>query len=80
MKCYTDFPLYQAEYYKKAPIREVEFIAYDGNKYCTIKFENVIYEIKAGYLYSEAKRLTSDFSPKKFNINKALVTINEQKR
>lgn len=56
MKAYTDYPLFEKEFGKKAPIREVELISYDGDKYVTIKFEGKIYWFKSGYLYSEPGR------------------------
>ena len=48
---FTDYPLYPEEYGKPAPIREVEFVSYDGNKYVKVKYQNQLFEFKAGYLY-----------------------------
>lgn len=65
-KCFTDYPLYPSEFGKEAPVREVDFISYDGNKYCTVRYQNQYFEIKSGYLYSEPKRLED--SPNKFRV------------
>lgn len=50
---YTDCPI--TELGDKAgvlaPIRQVEALAYDGNKYCKVRVEDVTVEIKGGYLY-----------------------------
>ena len=51
-KCYTDYPLFEEEYGKEAPMREVNPLSYDGDKYCQVEFEGKTYEIKSGYLYS----------------------------
>lgn len=56
MKAYTDYPLYPSECGKKAPVREVTPISYDGDKYVTVEYEGEIFEFKSGYLYSEEGR------------------------
>lgn len=56
MKCFTDYPLFESEYNKIAPIREVELIAYDGDKYVRVLFEGKTYSFKSGYLYSKPGR------------------------
>ena len=58
MKAYTDYPFEQFgdEPYKESPIREVEVLSYDGDKYCSIKVCGVVEELKAGYLYESFGR------------------------
>jgi hypothetical protein len=55
---YTDYPFEELGDTpgKKAPIRKVEVTSYDGDKYCTVKFENITKEIKSGYLYKVSGR------------------------
>jgi hypothetical protein len=58
MKTYTDYPftfLGDTEH-KKAPMREIEFISYDGDKYCQIIVDGIKTEIKLGYIYYTPKR------------------------
>jgi hypothetical protein len=58
MKAFTDYPfiiLGDVEG-QRAPIREVEVVDFDGNKYCTVIFEGVYGHIKAGYLYQTRGR------------------------
>jgi len=60
---YTDYPFTELgdEPYKEAPIRQVTLLSFDGNKYCGVKFNNVIrLEVKAGYLYETPWRLTDE--------------------
>ena len=58
MKAFTDYPFTELgdEAYKPAPVREVEVVSYDGNKYCKILVEGVELEVKAGYLYKNSAR------------------------
>lgn len=58
MKAYTDYPINQLgdEPYKEAPIREIEVLSYDRNKYCYIKVCGIVDSIKAGYIYKELGR------------------------
>ncbi len=58
MKAWTDYPFIELgdESGKKAPIREVEVISYDGDKYCEIEVEGVRTEVKSGYLYPVPRR------------------------
>ena len=58
MKAYTDYPftLLGDEPCKEAPIREIEVLSYDGNKYCKIIVNGVHEEIKSGYIYNEKGR------------------------
>lgn len=59
--CWTDYPFTELgdEPYKTAPIRHVNVISYDGNKYACVSFENTgdFLHVKAGYLYSKPGRL-----------------------
>lgn len=41
---------------KKAPVREIEVVSYDGDKYCKIEVSGVETEIKAGYIYQREGR------------------------
>lgn len=58
MKYYTDYPFKELGDipFTEAPIREIEIITYDGDKYCCIKVENVITNLKLGYIYLEPRR------------------------
>lgn len=63
MKLYTDYPFLISDQqygYASAPVREVEYISYDGNKYVTIQFENKLYDIKYGYLFSRPELIGTD--------------------
>ena len=59
MKAYTDYPFICIgdKPNKKAPIREVEVLSYDGDKYCLVKFGRVYESIKSGYLYQKPGRI-----------------------
>ena len=61
MKAWTDYPFEQLgdEAFKCAPVREVEVISYDDNKYCKVKIKGYRYalEVKSGYLYQTEGRL-----------------------
>lgn len=35
------------------PLKKVEVISYDRNKYCYIVYKNNLYSVKSGYLYSK---------------------------
>jgi hypothetical protein len=58
MKAYTDYPIIELgdKAGKKAPVREVEIISYDGDKYVTVLVENIQTEIKTGYIYETKGR------------------------
>jgi hypothetical protein len=58
MKAYTDYPITALgdEPYKLAPVREVEVLSYDGDKYCRILVGGVKDTVKQGYLYQTAGR------------------------
>ena len=53
MKAWTDYPFahLQDEAGKKAPVREIEVLSYDGDKYCRVRVCGHEDEIKAGYIY-----------------------------
>jgi hypothetical protein len=58
--CWTDYPFTELgdEPYKPAPIRRVNVIRYDGDKYATVSFKDHgdHLSVKAGYLYSQPGR------------------------
>ena len=58
MKAYTDYPFtwlgdLQGQ---EAPVREIEVLSYDGDKYCKIRVCGQEDEIKAGYIYQSEGR------------------------
>lgn len=58
MKMFTDYPF---EWLgdvplEEAPIREIEVISYDNDKYCKIIVEGGHDEIKSGYVYQQFGR------------------------
>lgn len=59
MKAWTDYPFEWLGDTPNsiAPVREIEVISYDSNKYCRIEVENTFAEIKAGYIYNQPGRL-----------------------
>jgi len=57
MLLYTDYPLFEEERGKIAPIREVTLLSYDGDKYVHIVFNGKLYEVKACYIYYQKGRL-----------------------
>jgi len=65
IKAWTDYPLAKSDGrgicdsrgYSLAPIRRVELIGWDGNKYCMIKYRNKFYSLKLCYIYSAPGRL-----------------------
>lgn len=70
---WTDYPFVELgdEPYKIAPIRQVNVIEWDGNKYATVSFvDNAFHlEVKAGYLYRERGRLgqVKQINPRKLD-------------
>lgn len=58
--CWTDYPFVELGDApgKQAPIRHVNVISYDGDKYAKISFADCgdVLEVKAGYLYRHAGR------------------------
>ena len=59
MKAWTDYPFIFLgdERWGTAPIREIEVLSFDGDKYCDIEVEGVRSEIKSGYIYQQPGRL-----------------------
>ena len=59
MKAFTDYPIIELGDIagEEAPVREVDILSYDGNKYCKVLVEGVILEIKSGYLYQKPGRV-----------------------
>lgn len=59
MKAWTDYPFVRLGDLenKKAPIREIEVVSYDGDKYCDIVVNGIKTSIKAGYIYSKPGRI-----------------------
>lgn len=60
MIAWTDYPILELgdEGGKIAPIRVIEVLSYDRNKYCWIRVlgTDVLENIKAGYIYKEEGR------------------------
>ena len=71
MRAWTDYPLCKDamvsagpeldEPDKPAPVREVEVLGWDNNKYARVSFGDGIYVFKVGYLYTKPFRLTCCF-------------------
>ena len=61
MKAWTDYPITELGDIsgELAPIREVNVLTYDGNKYCKVEIAgcNDPQEIKSGYLYQRPGRV-----------------------
>ncbi len=59
MRAWTDYPILELGDLsgEKAPVREIQVLSYDGNKYCKILVDGVYDEIKAGYIYTKSGRL-----------------------
>ena len=58
MKAWTDYPFTWLGdiLYQEAPIREIEVLSYDGDKYCRIAVCGDEDEIKSGYIYQNKGR------------------------
>ncbi len=58
--CWTDYPFSELGDvpYHQAPIRHVNIVTYDGDKYARVSFANNgnLLEVKVGYLYSKPGR------------------------
>jgi len=59
MRAWTDYPIVELgdKPGKLAPIRLVDVISYDRNKYCRIRVAGVIDLVKRGYLYKQRGRV-----------------------
>ena len=78
MKVFTDYPFDNIdEPYKEAPIREVVIVAYDGNKYCEVKFGEVYQDVKRGYLYKTPCRCGDEPCLTENEVLQAIATINK---
>lgn len=58
MKAWTDYPFTWLgdTAGEEAPVREIEVLSYDDNKYCRIRISGEEDEIKAGYIYQREGR------------------------
>ncbi len=68
MRAWTDYPLIETG---TAPVREVEILAYDQNKYCYISVPSLDdrrFYVKQGYLYSRPYRTTGAKDPQRPDI------------
>ena len=59
MKAWTDYPFPQLGDIEgeEAPVREIEVLSFDDDKYCQIKVGGAFDEIKAGYIYQKPGRV-----------------------
>ena len=59
MKAWTDYPFPQLGDIEgeEAPVREIEVLSFDDDKYCQIKVCGIDDEIKAGYIYQKPGRV-----------------------
>ena len=65
---WTDYPFEELGDigYEKAPIRQINVVSYDGDKYATITIkggDGTLLYVKAGYLYSNHARLGEGANP-----------------
>lgn len=63
-RLWTDYPISELGDIdgQPAPIREIELLAYDGDKHARVRLikEGIVTEFKSGYIYTEPKRLDYD--------------------
>lgn len=59
MKAWTDYPFRELgdTPNQAAPVREIDVISYDGDKYCLVSVQGHKTEIKSGYIYRRQGRL-----------------------
>lgn len=59
LRAWTDYPLVALgdTAGQPAPVREVEVVSYDGDKYCRVRVCGRYEEIKIAYIYQRAGRL-----------------------
>ena len=59
MNAWTDYTIYELgdKVGKKAPVRQVEVLSYDGDKRCMVEIMGHRAEIKSGYLYQAPGRI-----------------------
>ena len=79
MKAWTDYPLIELGDTpgEIAPIRSVEILSYDGDKYCEVFVEGRIFSIKCGYLYERKSRCGEGFPISKEKLD-ALIEKGEE--
>ena len=60
MRFYTDYHFKELgdAPYKIVPVRRIEILSYDGNKYCDVLCKGKIFNIKSGYIYPRPYRLS----------------------
>ena len=72
---FTDYPFTELgdEYGSRAPVRKVNVVDYDGDKYATVQFPETGHrlQVKIGYLYSHRGRLgqVKQINPRKIERN-----------
>jgi hypothetical protein len=61
-KYWTDYPIVEFgdEPGKKAPLREIQILYYDGDKYITGLVEGVFVSFKRGYVYNVKRHVSCD--------------------
>lgn len=67
MKAWTDYPFVELGDVpnQEAPIRRIDVLSYDQNKYCKVRVCGVESGIKLGYIYERPERLGIGNRPKK---------------
>ena len=65
MRAWTDYPIVSLgdRPHSDAPVREVEVLSYDGDKYCRVRVGGVEESIKSGYLYQLPGRCNNQTPP-----------------
>ena len=65
MRAWTDYPIVSLgdRPHSEAPVREVEVLSYDGDKYCRVRVGGVEESIKAGYIYQLPGRCSNQPPP-----------------
>lgn len=58
MKAWTDYPIVELGDTEgvEAPIKEVDVVSYDGDKYCRVRVSGITIQVKSGYLYQSKGR------------------------
>lgn len=58
MIAWTDYPILELgdKSGELAPIRECQILSWDSNKYCRVRIQDLVLEIKSGYLYTKPGR------------------------
>jgi len=81
ISCWTDYPFEELRDIagKKAPMRQVTVLSYDGDKYCKVFCNALVLEVKAGYLYSSPTKMEYKYKqwwPNPVNMRKIERMIN----